>query len=83
MGNLLNMTSHTLQIDIPLELAWYKNSRYNREQSIPVAAAAVAPSSSTSMCAFWTTSDTSKGSCEILCRFAWGVNMSVRPIWET
>jgi len=76
------MISHVLQLDIPLELAWYKNSRYNREQSIPVAAAAVAPSSSTSICAFWTTFDTSKGCCEIPCRFAWGVNMSVRPIWE-
>jgi hypothetical protein len=35
------------------------------------------------MCAFWPTPDTSKGCCEILCRFAWWVNMSVRPIWET
>jgi len=70
MDNIPNMTSHALQTDIPLELAWYKNSRYNRQQSIPEAAAAVAPSSSTSMCAFWTTSDTSKGCCEILRRSA-------------
>lgn len=82
MDNILNMTSHALQADIPLDLAWYKNSRYNRQQSIPEAAAAVAPSSSTSMCAFWTTFDTSKCCSEILSRFAWGVNMSVRPSWE-
>jgi hypothetical protein len=72
--------NHALQVDIPLELAWHTNSRHNRQQSIPVAAAAVAPSSSTSICAFWTTSDTSKGCSEIPCRFATGVNMSVRPI---